>query len=555
VENVKALFVMGLGDDVVPAKGGGSTILSEADRELFAGHDITLSPTRKQAILNNEFYMYLCFSKPSEKLLLSYHESNGKSRIRPAYVISAVIKVFKEVKDRKIDKKMRELSLGEDGGISLLARLIGAKETDGLTPEELSVLEAVRNDRPEAFEKIMEGAFYKAGGKNISPITAKKIYGDVIINSVTSLEQYASCAYAYFLKYGLKCEPEDEYGLGASDFGSMYHKALEVYGKSLRKEGIKWHDEIDEDKKKTLISAAVEEAARNYTELMDESARSAYAKTRIEKVLTLTVKVIGTQIRAGNFEPEYLEAGFKRDYGNMIAEGRIDRIDVCRKNGRTFLRVVDYKTGNLDFDLNLLYHGIRVQLALYTKVAVEMLKDKGMSNPEPAGFYYYKIDDPTVEAEGDMSEDELFFKKVRELRLNGPSDSETAKLISQDKNLDGGGETLGSGKDSQVIPVATNKDGGLKEYARTYKTEQFGEIFEYVDKVFRDKTKDILTGEIPVNPYEYDKKSPCDYCSFRGICGFDEKLGSKCRRIEKLPSAEVFEKMSGRTEESVMEQD
>ncbi|MCR5829855.1 MAG: PD-(D/E)XK nuclease family protein [Lachnospiraceae bacterium] len=547
VGNVRALLVLGLGDDVLPAKGGGSTILSEADRELFAGHDIALSPTRKQAILNNEFYMYLCFSKPSERLLLSYHTGNGKSHIRPAYVIPAVTKVFEDLHVQKIGKRMRELSIGEDGGIALLARIIGEKET-ALSPEEISVLEEVRSERPETFDRILEGAFYRAGGKDISPLIAKQIYGEVIKNSVTSLEQYASCAYAYFLKYGLKCEPEAEYGIAASDLGSMYHKALEVYGKTLRREGIKWHDDIDEEKKKTLISAAVEEAAQNYAELMDESARSAYTKTRIEKVLTLTVKVIGAQVRAGIFEPEYLEAGFNRDYTDMVAEGRVDRIDVCRKNGRTFLRVVDYKTGNLDFDLNLLYHGIRVQLALYTKVAVEMIKEKGAENPETAGFYYYKIDDPIVEGEAGMSDEELFEKKVKALRLNGPSDSEPVKLISQDKNLDGGDESLGEKRDSKVIPVATLQTGELSKYAKTFKAKQFGEIFDYVDRVFRDKTADILSGKIPVDPYEYDKKSSCDYCKYKGICGFDEKLGSKCRRIEKLSADEIFEKMSSREE-------
>lgn len=548
VGNVKVLFVMGLGDDVIPAREGGNTILSEADRELFASHDITLSPTKRQAILNSEFYLYLCFSKPSEKLFLSYHKANGKSRVRPAYVIAAVTKIFSGLTPEDISRKSRELSVGVDGGITFLAELVGSKVSENLTAEELSILETVRNGQPKVFDRILEGAFYRVGGKDITPAVAKQIYGDVILNSVTSLEKYATCAYAYFLKYGLRCEEESEPGLGATDFGTIYHKALEVYGKMLRRLNISWHTEIDTDKKRELISDAINEAVRDYAEQMGESARIAYAKTRVEKVLALTISVIENQVRAGSFEPEYLEESFGKASEFRGVQGRIDRIDVCRKNGRTFLRVVDYKTGSADFDLNLLYHGIKIQLALYTKVAVELLKKKGEANPEPAGAYYYRIDDPTIEGDMKMSDESIFEGKVKSLRMSGPSDSEPIKLISQDRELDGGDETFGPGVRSSVLEVSTTKECVLKE-KNVYTAGQFGEIFGHIDRLFDEKSGEILSGKIPLNPYEYGKISPCDYCPYHGICGFDEKLGCKPRTIEDLSPEEVFKLMENKSVE------
>ncbi len=542
VGNVKALFVMGLGDDVIPAREGGNTILSESDRELFATHDVTLSPTRRQAILNSEFYMYLCFSKPSEKLFLSFHRSNGKSRIRPAYVIASVMKVFNGIVPDPVTKNLKGLSIGADGGVALLARLIGSGECEDLSDEEILILETVRKDDPEGFERIIGGAFYKTGGKDITPSLAKQIYGDVILNSVTSLERYAACAYAYFLRYGLRCEEENEPGLAATDFGTIYHKALEVYGKTLRRQKINWHTEIEAEKKKELIDAAIGEAVSEYAEEMGESARMAYVKTRVAKVLGLTINVIENQVRAGSFEPEYLEESFGKanEFGDV--QGRIDRIDVCRKNGRTFLRVVDYKTGSADFDLNLLYHGIKVQLALYTKVAVELLKSRGEQNPEPAGAYFYRIDDPTIECDSKISDDSLFAEKTKKLRMSGPSDSEPFKIICQDRELDAGDETLAASKRSTVLNLSTNKESALKE-KNVYTSEQFGEIFGHITKLFDNKAEDILSGKIPVNPYEYGDNTPCEYCPYRGICGFDEKLGSSCRKIENLPPEDVFKMM------------
>ena len=542
VGEVRALFVMGLGDDVVPVREGGNTILSEADRELFATHDITLSPTRKQAIQNSEFYMYLCFSKPSEKLFLSYHKSNGKSQIRPAYVIAAVMKLFGGIKPDPVPRNAKEISVGADGGVAMLARLIGSRKSDKLSDEELLILENVRKESPSVFDRILEGAFYKTGGKDITPAVAKQIYGDVILNSVTSLERYASCAYAYFLRYGLRCEEETEPGLAATDFGTIYHKALEVYGKTLRKQKISWHEELEEGKKKKFISAAIEEAVKEYAEEMGESARVAYAKTRVERVLGLTINVIENQVRAGSFEPEYLEESFGKasEFGNV--QGRIDRIDVCRKNGRTFLRVVDYKTGSAEFDLNLLYHGIKVQLALYTKVAVELLKSKGEKNPEPAGAYFYKIDDPTIECDQKIEDEQLFAEKTKKLRMSGPSDGEPVKIISQDRELGSDDGTLGASKRSSVLNLSTGKECMLKE-KNIYTAEQFGEIFGHITKLFNDKADDILSGKIPLNPYDYGKTDPCKYCPYHGICGFDEKLGASRRKIEDLPAEEIFKMM------------
>ena len=183
-----------------------------------------------------------------------------------------------------------------------------------------------------------------------------------------------------------------------------------------------------------------------------------------------------------------------------------------------------------------------MQLALYTKVAVELLKSRGEQNPEPAGAYFYRIDDPTIECDSKISDDSLFAEKTKKLRMSGPSDSEPFKIICQDRELDAGDETLAASKRSTVLNLSTNKESALKE-KNVYTSEQFGEIFGHITKLFDNKADDILSGKIPVNPYEYGDNTPCKYCPYRGICGFDEKLGSSCRKIENLPPEDVFKMM------------
>ncbi len=46
--------------------------------------------------------------------------------------------------------------------------------------------------------------------------------------------------------------------------------------------------------------------------------------------------------------------------------GRIDRVDTMETDdGKLYVVVIDYKTGNTSFDLVSLYHGLQLQLMIY----------------------------------------------------------------------------------------------------------------------------------------------------------------------------------------------
>ena len=55
----------------------------------------------------------------------------------------------------------------------------------------------------------------------------------------------------------------------------------------------------------------------------------------------------------------------------------------------------------------------------------------------------------------------------------------------------------------------------------------------------------MMHGEISVNPYELNGRTPCEYCEYRSVCGFDEKIdGFSFRRLEKSDqAADILEQM------------
>ena len=126
-------------------------------------------------------------------------------------------------------------------------------------------------------------------------------------------------------------------------------------------------------------------------------------------------------MQAGRFEPANFEISFAfaqdldavnfvlSEEEKMHLRGRIDRVDTYREDGKIYVKVIDYKSGNTSFDLLSLYHGLQLQLVVYLNAAVEVLKRKHPNEEVlPAGIFYYHIDDPVIEGNGSESEIEIY---------------------------------------------------------------------------------------------------------------------------------------------------
>ena len=62
---------------------------------------------------------------------------------------------------------------------------------------------------------------------------------------------------------------------------------------------------------------------------------------------------------------------------------------------------------------------------------------------------------------------------------------------------------------------------------------------EYMDNIAQ--VKEILKGNTSVNPFEWKKENACEYCPYKEICGFDEKLpGYEYRKLEKDKSSNLW---------------
>jgi len=224
----------------------------------------------------------------------------------------------------------------------------------------------------------------------------------------------------------------------------------------------------------------------------------------------------------------------------MRLRGRIDRIDTLEEGDKLFVKVIDYKSGNKQFDLVALYHGLQLQLVVYLNAAMDMQKklhpDKEVL---PAALLYYHVSDPVINAEEEMTPEEVNEKLLSELKMTGVVNDDTSVIERLDGTL------IESGGASHVIPVELKKDGSVSARSSVLSSEELTQVSDYVNHKIRRIGKEIIDGNFPLNPYEKGTRSSCTFCPYHAVCGFDKRIdGCEVRTLPEYSKEEVLEKMA-----------
>ena len=215
IKNIRALFFVGANDTLLPGNMGSGGLLSERDREQFQSQKIALSPGPKEQTYVQKFYLYMNLTKPSEYLFLSWSKVSGDGKtLRPAYLVQDIRRLFPDIKVCDEEKRpLSEREMTRKGGIRMLAAGLRERRAglDDNWKEMFTWFDRDEKSRPE-LDQILRAGFLRKGGDRLTPETAAELYRDPDRVSVTRLEQFASCAYAHFLNYGLRLSDREEYG-------------------------------------------------------------------------------------------------------------------------------------------------------------------------------------------------------------------------------------------------------------------------------------------------------------------------------------------------------
>lgn len=538
---IKVLFIVGANDGIIPGHGSSGGILSDLERTFLTELGAELAPTPRQKSFEERLYLYMNMTQPSEKLVLSFSEvDEGGNQLRPSYLIHTVSKLFSDLEVMTVtDADMLRMVESEESGLKLLARLMreyvsGIVFHDSKEWNKLLSLAEIFEDQ-EIFGKLLDAAFFQYHGGKLPEDVAKALFGEKLYTSVSRLETYSACAYAHFLKYGLKLKEEETFDFSLTDLGNLYHDTLYQFGNYLSVKGYDWNS-YKKEEADAFVDDAVERFAKEYrnTVLLD-TARNEALKERTKDILKTTLDSLSYQLGKGDFVPADYELKFQY-MENPRLYGSIDRLDIAQDENGIYVKILDYKSGKHSFDIARLYYGLDLQLSVYMNGAVAAWQKK---NPDkkviPCACFFYEIEDPMPV--GDTTENPLERRERihKELRVQG-------LILENDevlKHLDSTQEA-----ESSVIPVKYKKNGELASVSQTATAEQFELIRQFTDAKVRKIGQDIRNGKIDINPVmEQSAQSSCQYCAYKGICGFDKKLPGYKEREMLLKGDQVYEEI------------
>ena len=552
LKDIKIVFFVGVNEGKIPKEQQAGKLLSDLNREELKDslkeRGLSLAPTAKENLYTQKFYLYLNLTKPSERIYLSYSRlSSSGEAMSPSFLVAQIQKLFPDAV-REWDVPL--FAESRYGALDRLSEEIRKQDRTSPVFEELMSWFTSQKEYRELVNRLIDAAYYVNPQESISKGVAEALYGTELSNSASRLEQFAKCACSHFLSYGLMLRERVRYEFNMADMGTFLHNSLDLFARKVREQGKSWIDLEDAERDALAENCVTEVVEKSGETILLSSARNAYIINRVKRMVKRSVWALQNQLKQGEFYPALTEWAFGEKDNidslnfdlaagqKLYLKGRIDRIDVCQdKENHLYVKVIDYKSGTTQLDLIKLYYGLQIQLALYLNAALELEKKRFPDKiVQPAGVFYYNTKDPILNKEDVKNPENPQEEILKKLKMDGICSSEPEILQKLDKNL-----AVGKSVESFAVPVKYTAKGTFSSNSKVANQKEFAIMMEYVQDKAKKIGREILKGNTSVNPFEWKKENACEYCPYKEICGFDEKLpGYEYRKLEKDKSSNLW---------------
>lgn len=515
--------------------------LNDKDRETLKEMGTELAKGTLESLYEDQFNIYKALTISEEKLYLSYTSSDKEGKaLRPSILIPKIKKMFTKLKEESdVVENKSEITTEVATFDELLLNIRKFQNGEDIDKIWFEVYNWYNNNEKwkNKLKKALEGLEYTNVPEKINNENIKKLYGDKIKTSVSKLEQYRGCPFSFYLKYGLKIEPKEEFEIKTLDTGSFMHEVIDDFFEKIdekSKEDEKFAIKNIQNKEIESILNDIIEAklslSKNYK--FTSAPKFVLLTKNLKKVIFQSIQYIIYQLQNSDFNVLGNEMNFTKELENIELAGKIDRVDIAENENGKFIRIIDYKSSIKKIDLNEMMAGVQIQLLTY----IDALSEK--TKTEPAGIFYFNLIDPIISSDKNLTDEEIEEKIKKEFRMNG--------LILADINVIKMMDTkLEDGSSSNIIPVKINKDGNLsKKESNVVTKEEFSALQKTINRIIKQISKEILSGNIDIKP-TYNTKTKtaaCKYCEYKSICGFNSNENSYSY-IDKKTQDKILEKI------------
>lgn len=393
VENVRASLLLGLCEGEFPAAISDDGLFTDRDKVALEAFNISFRSGQKIQSSEEMFYVYRAMSKPRERLFLSCSKTETDGSARTPSLAFRRACLLLGIREKELD-------------------LQGIETAKGCAPAE-----------------------------NAKPLSALPVTKPTTLRlSQTSIKSFVLCPYRYHASYvlGLR-EPVDSTPNYAND-GTFLHYVFENLLSSCRGEdgAFQVPDEEALNELTNRIIEAYINALFPYAPPTDHKLLHLFA--RLRRLALLMLHHVLTEMQNSRFIPSDFEKAIGRreesalppvtltlkDGSRVLLTGKIDRIDLYERDGKRYVRVVDYKTGEHVFSPEDVRTGMDIQLILYLAAYLVAVPDaaaygaeylyiktqKGASTVKKSGFY---LDDEELKSAANLTGDPLHFAGLKVL--------------------------------------------------------------------------------------------------------------------------------------------
>jgi len=555
--NVRSAFVLGVNDGILPARGSRNVLFNEAEKEFLEQAGLTFFPGEKRRLYLEQFLVYTALTRSTEFLGVSYVLADNEGRAAtPSIVVSRLKEIFPHLKEEFWAEEPD--GLNEEGFITRPARSLA------YLTSRLRIVKAGKNINPvwwgtyswlvsqekwrERCKRVLSSLFYINQEPPLPVKLSRSLYGNPVKASVSKIEKFNACPFAYFLTYGLGLKERAQYKLTVPDLGEFYHAALKEFHTRVLAKKINWSDLKPKDC--ALLTGEVVEtlAPQLRNEILLSGPGYRYLTQKLIKTVGCATNILTEHARRGKFSLVGLELAFgpkgnlpplrlklKEDTWLELS-GRIDRVDLITSPKGNYLKVIDYKSGAVELNLNEIFYGLKLQLLAYLDLVLNYAPDLIGSDALAAGMLYFTLQNPLIISHGPLDPDLVDKEVLKKLKMKGLLLADP-EIISLMDNL------VFTSPD--LLPVAFKKDGCFTSRSSVISATQFTILRQHLRQTLKAAGEEIMAGVVAIKPYRGQKFASCRYCQFKAICKFDPLLPENNFRLLPSPSKkEIWQGLS-----------
>lgn len=523
--NQKFVFIAGANDGEFPLTPSTNGIFSNSERKLLVALNLPMHNSLEELASNELLIAYLSASAPSEKLAISYSTTQltGESKA-PSSIISDIEKIFPKINILKSADTPWQNSIWSKR--QALEELIKNADINFCsTTDDLKEYFSADNTYGNIYNSISSYEF-----TNIKKLTssdyAENLYGKNLNLSASQVEKFYLCQFSYFCRYGLRAKERKKAEIDPSEYGSFIHYILEFVLKTYTVAEL---NEMDSETQSKILDELIEDYLNNHMGgKEDKTARFLYLFHRVKGTTVSVIKRIIEELTQSKFTPVDFELKINSENGDIspytvnllednkavTVSGYIDRVDLMREEDKSYIRIIDYKTGKKKFILSDIKFGLNMQMLIYLAAIYKNGENKYGENIIPSGVLYLHSDVNTIKVNPNENLEDIMEKQQKDYVMSG--------VILDEEQVISGMEADASGK---YIPVVIQNGTAKKGSEFLLDEKQLHAVFKQIDKNLQNMATEIYKGSIAAIPAKgsYDA---CAYCPYSTACNFTENMQS-----------------------------